>query len=227
MIAPPAVCSCGEPAFADQKCSVTVENWSTSACSGAAPPGKAEGTVPGNTCFEKRGTGAYIKFLPGVFSATCSFPSPTTTRPDPTYDRLNVACGLPQVGSCSGRPDCTATPLPEAPFGRLCIHKDGDVACPSEDYAARFLAYRGVVDERSCTPCTGKARGTCGTSPKVSSSDICASGNVDAQVGACQTAGSFLNIAGMGVVSAACEAQGGAPAGQVTDKDPITFCCNR
>lgn len=226
MTAPSAVCSCGDPAFVDQKCSVSVEQWSTSACSGGAL-GKVEGTVPGNTCLEKRGSGAYIKFLPGVFSATCSFPSPATTRPDPTYERLNVACGLPQVGSCSGRPDCTATPLPDAPFGRLCIHKDGDVACPSEDYAARFLAYRGVVDERSCTPCTGKARGTCGTSPKVSSSDICMTGNVDAQVGACQTAGQFLNIAGMGVASAACEAQGGAPAGQATDKDPITFCCNR
>ena len=57
--------------------------------------------------------------------------------------------------------------------------------------------------------------------------DVCLSGNVDAQVGACQTAGSYLNIAGMGVASAACEAKGGAPAGQVTDKDPITFCCNR
>ena len=107
-----------------------------------------------------------IVLTPAFTQGTCGYGAPSVTKPAPAFGKETVSCGLPQAAAtCENRADCVATPIPEAPFTRLCIHKDGDELCPSADYGVRFLTYKNIDDQRACnSDCAGTATGgTCGT----------------------------------------------------------------
>lgn len=144
-------------------------------------------------------------------------------------------CGLPQVASCNTRPDCVASPVPAQPFTRLCIHKDGDVPCPSADYADKFVAFKSIDDKRTCTACgtptpTG---GACGTAWGVSGSDLaCATQAApsDKTIGTCYSypgIGTHVNIGAAAPSAGTCTPTGGQATETATLTAPVTFCCNR
>jgi hypothetical protein len=227
----PATCSCGTPTFGgDGYCSAGMAQYTASDCSGA--PSVVLGAMGGRSC-ENPSANGYVRFAtPSVADAgTCSFPSPTTTLPDASFAAENVSCGLAQATACPTAPACVTTPVPSQPFTRICIHQDGDAPCPSADYSQRFVAYRDFDDTRSCSACAGTApTGTCSTGwASFSSSSAC-----NVAVTFPYTAGSscvLLSTANwvgsnFGFTGTTCAADGGAPQGDVTATNPVTFCCN-
>lgn len=218
-------CDCGTPTFSGANCNSTVTYYTGSGCQfGEDTTDRGSGT-----CLQHLGTS--IKVLAGTLttSGTCAFPTPVATKPDPVAGNATKACGLPQSATCSSeRPDCTATPLPAAPFTRLCIHKDGDEACPSEDYAVKIVGHKDVTDDRACSACTGTAAGgTCASVFGWSNVNGCAApaGTQRATGVTCYPVeGNRLvlyNPTGMTCnVTAASMASG-----SVVPKDPVTFCC--
>ena len=235
MTATAAVCDCGTATVKDAFCSAGVETWSGSGCSGTAI---FQGTAKSNGgCLTSSdGASSTLKVTtPTLNRGKCEYPNPTETLQAPTFAKADVACGLPQLGVCEGRSDCTAAPLPEAPFTRVCIHKEGEVACPSADYAHRFVAYKKLVDERGCAACEGTPTGgTCGTKwgrgTNVLSCDVAiAPTTYDAN--ACITNpgnNALIDIRAMAPTSISCNlTAGGAPTGQAASEEPVTFCCSK
>lgn len=225
MTADPAVCTCAAPTEGAATCTVTLAMYtSPSSCNSAMAAIAAVGVAPGaSACIPRDQTYSHATLASVALSGSCTFAT-TKTLPPPVFGRSTVACGLPQVGACSARPECTATPTPEEPYGRLCIHKDGDESCPSFDYAARFVAHRSTNDGRDCAACTGTT--ACGTTFSLSI-DSCATKVPPSLPGTLCTAlnGDAVDVRGLGPVCTA--VQGTSPKGTVTSIDPITFCCNR
>lgn len=227
----PATCECGAATFQGATCSARVESWSASGCSGLAT---LEGaiTVPGERGCLTTSDDGYLKVTAPVLDAgTCTFPSATTTLPDASIAEEDIACGLAPSTACAGGATCITAPSPDAPFTKLCIHKDGDVACPTADYAARFVAYRETSDTRSCSPCEGKVTGgTCGISWGTSAGVVqCAATpptgfTTESCGGGPYSAGTVVGGA-IGPSGLACARTGGAPQGAATPTNPITFCC--
>lgn len=233
LAAAPAQCACGTPAFQGNYCSANVEGWSQTGCNGGTSI--FEDTATSAACFvSANGQSAYVRVgVPSLTRGTCTFPSPQTTLPEPTFEKANIACGLPQRGTCESRADCTATPLPAAPFTRLCIHKPGDESCPSADYANRVVVYTEVTDGRRCDACTGTtANGTCGTAWGKSTLAVCQNGPPPTEyaANACvphSGVGMRVNVAAMAPTGITCTAAGGAAVGTATSATPVTFCCNK
>jgi hypothetical protein len=151
-------------------------------------------------------------------------------HPPVPHEKANVACGLPQVGTCPDRPDCAGTPLPQQGFTRLCIYKAGEASCPSHDYAVGFVAYRSTDDTRSCSPCTGTVTGSCGTEWNLSNKNDCSeTAGHDTRVNTCKgiSGSSYIDLKNLGPKDLSCVASGGEPMGTVTLAEPITFCCNK
>jgi len=233
LAADPAQCSCGAPAFQGSFCSADVEGWPQAGCNTGTP--LLEGTVTSTACLvSTNGTSAYVRVAtPTITRGTCTYPSAQKTVPSPTFQKANIACGLPQRGTCESRTDCTAAPLPAAPFTRLCIHKTGDESCPSADYANRFVVFTDVSDDRSCDACTGTtANGSCGSAWGKSNAAACMNGPAptDLAANACvghSGIGMRVNIAAMAPTGITCTPTGGAPIGTATSTAPVTFCCNK
>lgn len=231
----PLSCSCGTPTFAGQKCTTNVVWWASAGCP-AGEFGVVNGiTNPGAVCSSNDSTNykSVVVEKPLPEKGTCSFPSPAFDIPAPAFEKVDVACGLPQAAACEARADCVATPVPEQPFTRLCIYKDGDEPCPSLDYTARFLAHKKVEDDRACSPCSDpvadatctdtfgfSAPGACGvTAP----TDRIANGACLASPGA----GQRVNGGAIQITNATCTTNGGKPSGSAKSSDPVTFCCNK
>lgn len=222
-------CACGTPQFTGGNCNYTVTYYTGTGCQFGA-----DTTVRGSgTCIQHLGTAIKVIDPTLTTSGTCSFPNPVATKPDPVPAKATKACGLPQAASCSTeRPDCAATPLPAAPFTRLCIHKDGDVDCPSEDYAVKILGYKDVTDDRACTACAGiAAGGVCATVFGWSNDIACAAPagtqrgtGTSASANCYTTEGSRLTLYTPTGMSCNVSANS-TPTGAVTPKDPVTFCC--
>lgn len=236
MTAAAAVCSCGAPAFQGAKCTANVLLWSEGTCSmglplidGTATAGTvchAIGTFDGNTDFIKLST-------PTLTRGTCTYPAPPAPRlTAPTFQAINLACGLPQAAACGERAGCTATPAPAAPFSRVCIHQEGDALCPSADYAKRFVAFRKLTDERRCEPCVGvTSDGACGTKWGISPNTAqCVTDTPMANAGTACVAnpgvGGLINIKAMAPTGITCTSAGGTPKGAASSSDAVTFCCN-
>ena len=223
--ADPATCDCGTPVVQGAKCTVTVSNHNASDCSDT--PLDVTADAPKTTCVDQSAGYTYMKVKSAVLSrGTCTFPSVTKTgAPAPSFEKASIACGLPQTAACEQRADCVATPLPDAPYGRLCIHKAGDESCPSLDYTARFVAYTKVVDERACA-CTGNpSGGACGTTMLFAKSAGCPIGGVAGDFTTCSVANS-VGIGGLAPSGITCTGTP-QPSGKVTLGEPVTFCCNR
>lgn len=234
MTAPAAVCACGAPKVAGASCKATFVRHATSACNDATPLLLA--SLTSSTCTQTDANSGwqqgYTKVSTTLTRGTCTFPDATKELETPAFAKVDVACGLSQATACEGRSDCVATPPPAAPFTRLCIHKDGDHACPSADYPQRFVAHARVDDQRSCSPCTGTTSGgACGSTWGTNGSlaECAASPPSTAYgVGTCNvtpSVGAVLNLHGLAPTGVTCSTSGGTPTGQATSADPITFCC--
>jgi hypothetical protein len=229
-----AQCNCGAPTFTSY-CSAFFVGYSTSGCTGLGTAETAFTTTAAGltTCSEiSEGVSKIVISPPELTLDTCTFPSSTSTLPDAGFTAQQVSCGLPQNAACATSSVCVATPVPDAPFTRLCIHKDGDTACPSADYSQRFVSNKNISDSRSCTACSGTPAdaGTCGTTIGVATDvptcmatppsgypvNTCVVGVAGHAVGG--------NIAPTGLD---CLQDGGAPGGTIAATDPVTFCCNK
>jgi hypothetical protein len=166
--------------------------------------------------------------------ASCAFEAPRVDLPPPAFERVNLACGLPVSAACAANPDCTAAPLPSSPFGRLCIHKQGDHACPGAGYGARFVAHQGIDDGRGCGDCAGEpAGGSCGVSsnPIITyRDDECSEQHAnDAAWDTCFEPGTsedYLDLTQFAPLDVSCSGAAAA-IGQAESVDPVTFCCVR
>lgn len=216
----PSVCDCGT-ATTTAKCTASVTpNADTAKCASPQPVLKVDDTQGCITTGQPA-----ISSLNNEITGSCSFPAAKVTGPDPKFERASLACGLPLNATCTDRPDCVATPLPDAPFNRLCIHKSGEVDCPSLDYAKRFVQYRKVTDDRSCN-CTGTFTGSCGAITIYSTAN-CAAGSEVAGGGGCRLAiaakGDTMLKTGLGCTAVAPSGTDGG----VSLVEPETFCCNK
>ena len=235
MSAAPAACTCPDGVVSDEQCTVTVTRYSSTSCGSSAPGNATDYTIPTeSTCISVANT-VRLRIAPSEIElgeASCSFGDPTTELPLPTFERVNLACGLPVSAACSANPDCTVAPLPDAPFGRLCIHKDGEHACPGAGYDARFVAYRSIEDDRSCGECSGDpSGGTCGD-PNASfmlyyDSECSDPYTSEVQRDVCfDPAGSqeYLDLMDFAPTGVSC-AGAATPQGAAMSTGPITFCC--
>jgi hypothetical protein len=227
-----AVCSCGQAAFAGANCTVTRE-CSDADCSVAGDVDVID--IKATPCVATGVGAGCVIGGPVIMRGTCSYPSPTSTVAPVTFDKVNLACGLPQNASCQNRADCVAAPIPEAPFTRLCLHAPGDVSCPSFDYAARLVTFERVVDDRACkfAGCTGAtAGGACGTKFAISTSAQCAAAaaaNNTLGFGACNAAGTgnVFNLRALAPTGITCSAGAATAAGGAISDGAVTFCCTR
>jgi hypothetical protein len=230
--AAPAACDCGNPTFAGNGvCTANIESYTSTTCGGNA---LFVDTISTGNCknpgFAFSGVKVTAPTL--VDAGGCSYPNPTKTLPPPTFASETVACGSAQTTACPSAPKCAATPVPAAPFTRMCIHQGGDVPCPSADYSKRFVTYRTLADARDCTACTGKASGgTCatawGTVGNQSQCNIVTTlGNTAGSTCVANVASTTYVKAGFGVTGSTCTPTGGAPQGAATLQDAVTFCCN-
>jgi hypothetical protein len=232
---PDAVCKCGSVTYTNHFCNVEIRDYSNGSCSGT--PGVQQLKTSGPRCTTFTVQPAAVLVKSNWDGGTCTYGPGTTVLPPPTFGHATVSCGLPQVGACTDRADCIASPPPDAPFTRLCIHAPGDLACPSEDYAKKILSYAAVKEARTCADCSeaGVMTLTCGNFFSRASS---CPGDVPTIVGvpiaanngsSCQPINQIdVDIQGLGPTDAGCSPKVPAkPLGTATLDSPVTFCCNR
>lgn len=232
-----AECNCGSPTFTGASCTATVVNYpANGGCvSGTGTPqGTFSQTASGlRSCFQMLNAGSIKVSTADLDAGSCSFATPSTTLPDAGFTAQEMSCGLPQNAACSASAVCVATPVPDAPFTRLCIHQDGDIACPSADYAQRFVASKSFTDTRACSACMGTVSGgTCGTTWGIDGNSAqCQANAPDGSVTGvtCSAGLSIGTIIGgsIGPAGLDCLQDGGAPSGSAAATDPVTFCCNK
>ena len=225
----PAVCSCGTPTFGTKApCKTVVEYWTGQSCAGSFVTN--EGSYPFTKCIGPSVGHDSMFVRPAVYENTCTFGTPTKTLPPPVFDKTQMVCGLAAPAACSGRPECTSAPAPDGPVSRMCIYKEGESACPSHDYAVRFVAHRGTTDDRDCTPCgKGTAKGTCGNTITSWTGGECSGTEVPMTTGTCSEDLRYVDLKGTDAVTSTCEPEAGGnqPTGGLALKDPVTFCCNQ
>lgn len=229
----PATCDCGTPSITNRKCTSTVVTYSDGACTTGE---NAIGKVAG--CFVTASdVGIRYKVTAGSFSAgTCGYPNAKTTTPPPTYTKVNAVCTQPTSDVCPMKAECVVAPVPEQPYGHLCIYKDGNSACPNKDYGnKRFVAHKKITDSRACSACAGTASaGSCGTTwGNRASEGLCTSlpAPTDKTVDTCYVyngSGTVVDTGAMQPSAGSCTTAGGAPTGTVSvaAADAVTFCCN-
>lgn len=232
MTAEPATCTCGEAVPAARRCEADIVHWNNSACSSGSLLYGTASTAVACTMTGGSAGGYYSVDNVKLVAGTCTFPNATTTRPPRAFTKVELACGLPQPAACGGRADCTSAPTPGGAFARVCIHKNGDVACPSQDYANRFVAYKRTDDTRACTACAATPTGgSCGTAWTTANAAQCGAVFLpaDKAAGTCYPYPGpvHVSIAGMQPSPPTCTPSGGAPTGTVTSSEPVTFCCNQ
>jgi hypothetical protein len=215
-----------------RSCTSTIKIYPLTSCGGTATD---NGNPTTSQCVSTTVAGqSYRVTPPALVAGTCTFPFATTTLPPHAFQKVEVACGLAAQTTCAGNAKCITTPEPDqSAFARLCIHKDGDVACPSEDYTARLVGYKKVDDTRACTTCAATPQGgscgtnyglrgdtgTCGT--KFGASDTLAADTCYAYSGA----GTVIDISKSTPGAPTCTPSGGAAAGAATSIEPVTYCC--
>jgi hypothetical protein len=245
MMAAPAECTCAAGTNSGAKCTSNARIYTVSSATCTTKAGFNVVTVDSNGCSSAVGASAtdVIVLAPAFTQGTCSYKAPSVTKPAPTYGKETISCGLPQsAATCENRADCVATPIPEAPFTRLCIHKTGDELCPSADYAVRFLTYKNVDDTRACNAdCAGTPTGgICGTKWGFSAAGgggDCIAASPDPPPSAYTTSSSCVDApSSTAVINGRALAPTGmscllskaaTPNGAVTSIEPVTFCCNK
>jgi hypothetical protein len=223
-------CDCGAGSNSGAKCTVTASQYTSTDCSGGAT---ATATFTGGpkTCVNRANIGgSYNLAAPVLSGGTCTYGGANVTGPAPTFTKEHVACGLPQYAACTGNASCVASPTPDQPYTRLCIHKDGEESCPSLDYKERFVTYKTLTDDRACS-CTGSpVGGACGTAIDNYKGTGCAGGTpLPSTTSNCMSGGvssSLLDGVTVSGVTCGAGSMSGAT-GTVKEVDAITFCCNK
>jgi hypothetical protein len=223
-----ASCACGSGTVQGLKCTVVMSSYSALKCGGT----KTDATIDTSVikCVDRPAASFGFEIATPVLSAgSCSYPNAKITSAAPTFARAAVACGLPQYASCSERADCVASPIPAAPFTRLCIHKAGDQPCPSADYAARFTVFEGVADARACTCSAVPYGASCGSLLDFYSGAGCTGSPNSSNTGVCATNALSADISGLAAFSKGCDGAKvqSSVTGGVSLVDPVTFCCNK
>jgi hypothetical protein len=234
MTAAPASCECGAPSIEGRSCTAGVATFNDSSCT-VNPVKIATAATIGCTTTNSDMGSYYRVATPTLVPGACKYNNAKTTLPAPSFERVEVACSQPDAGACATKPgECIDTPAPAQPFGRFCIHKEGDHACPSEDYPAQFVAHKTFNEGRSCTTCTATpVGGACASNSWGTRADQ------DCIVGAAPTdktapncyqylgSGTIIDIRAMAPTAATCTPTGGAPTGTAALADPVTYCCNK
>ena len=224
-----AICTCGTAAPV-VTCTVVVSRSAAPDCSNPSTATLTLGPTKGAICIGEGAT-SFLRVSTPVLDAGCVFPDASTVKPPPSYARSSVACGIVAEVACPSRADCTTTQPPDAPFGQICIHTAGDVACPSADYSHKLVAYRGLADTRDCSKCAAAPSAvSCGTS-FLTSGDGCDGGTASSTFDTCfarTMVGSVsIDPGGLRPQQGTCGATtGGQPAGAAQSTGPVTFCCN-
>jgi hypothetical protein len=227
-------CTCGNAQVKDRTCTTNMGGFSDSNCTNSTfLLGKASSAAP---CLKTTDTNSshYKLTTPTLVPGTCTYPDKVFAVPAIAFERVEVACGLPQAAACDTRPDCVASPVPAQPYTRLCIHHEGDVSCPSADYAVKVLAFKKFDDTRACSECPDgvPTGGACGNNfgQTVAEAQCLLSSPSDKTLNTCYpySAGILVNTSAMGPSAGTCPAQaGGQPTGTAASLEPVTFCCNR
>jgi hypothetical protein len=231
----PAKCTCGAPTVVGVSCKLEVEVFDSADCEAITGSGPLEVRVATSPCFALGNISAFeVRKVVPATTGTCTYPNPVKEIPALTFDRVDIACGLPQGGSCATRPDCTAAPVPDAPFTRVCLHAPGDISCPSVDYAVRFIAYETLEDTRSCdlTGCgNAPSADTCSKTFGYETAAQCADGGTGVYnrlPDTCiQGGNASLNLRGIRPTST-CPPPTATAVGTASSTGGVTtFCCNR
>lgn len=220
-------CSCSQPtAPATVSCTFDVVKYGSADCQTAS---MGSHTLTGECAESPSGGQKFMVFNPHALPFTCAPSELTEKKPEKTYDRGFVACGVAARNECTGRPDCTAAPasLPAGGFSRLCIHRAGEQSCPAQ-YPDKTVVARDYTDDRTCSPCSATPAATCAASVFTYSTftaGSCGGSGSQVNVGDCT-----LNAAGLGMANAtavACKVDGGVATGGIAPVDVTTFCCAR
>jgi hypothetical protein len=156
----------------------------------------------------------------------------TETIPEVEWDTLVSSCGLEEPLSCDNGDMCVPPP-PEGFDGAACIFQEGDVDCPSPDFAIKKTFYTGVEDDRDCTNCgCGTGTGTCSGTVEIYGTDDCSGAAVASVTAGYQTYGpctataagqsAQLNFTGSGSCPVMTMPM---PEGSVAPVGIFTYCC--
>jgi hypothetical protein len=198
-----------------------------------APPGWDGGCTTADAI--DGGAASLTIAAPTVAESGCNAIQPPT--PDGGLSMsYAVACVGEAAGLCSAA-GFACLPPPAMGFG-VCVASGGDYDCPGSPYTEKHLAFVGVDDTRSCSPCTcgAPSGGKCTTRISIYPDSACASSSVyvlgvDSTMPEwCDdvTAGPLLSKSAsppVYVPGGSCQPAGGVPGGSVTQTGTITFCC--
>lgn len=158
-----------------------------------------------------------------------------TSLPLPSWGQVGMACeGNPGCSTCG---DPGRTCVASAPGFRQCVHKEGDVVCPTEGYTDRIVLYGGFQDERVCSECScGPVEGShCTAWAGIYKDAACAQplqlGIIASTGPSChdfQPPGEALGSKSVMDVMyhpGTCGPSGGDLTGTVLPSSPTTFCC--
>jgi len=161
--------------------------------------------------------------------------SETQPLPLPSWGQIGIACeGNPGCSTCG---DAGLTCVASAPGFRQCVHKEGDVVCPTEGYTDRFVFYGGFQDERVCSECScGPVEGSlCTAWAGIYKDAACAQPLLLASIGSTGPNCYDLEPTGQALGSKSvtdvtyhpgtCGPSGGELSGTVLPSSPTTFCC--
>lgn len=210
-------CSC------TPRCGHDLEFFDLDTCS--SPLGPNDATETCTTGSLPSVTGVQVKS-----TLTC-MPSPEQPAAiAPRWATLAKRCA-PQAASCPGGPTCMRSPA----YGDICIHTEGDVACPAgSDYSHKRLFFGGIDGTHACTPCTcvdGNASpADCGPVRFFSSGCTQEGFTCDPDTDCCVPPASPAKVDGWIAEPAEdnhCQPLGGAPApgSEPARTLPTTLCC--
>jgi hypothetical protein len=146
-----------------------------------------------------------------------------------------VACIGQAAGACAAGFLCA--PPPATGF-RVCVAQQGDDDCPGSPYSEKHLAFVGVDDARSCSPCTcgAPSGGKCTATISIYPDDACALAVTDVLTIDSSMPEWCTNVppgapllsksaSPPAYVPGSCQPAGGVPSGSATPTNPTTFCC--
>jgi hypothetical protein len=171
-------------------------------------------------------------------SGSCA-PSGGTPDIEPAeFGQFVRVCEGAELGDTCGS-DGTCAPAPITPFEPgLCVYREGERECPSDDYPSRTILYAGLDDQRDCSACTcdSPTGATCEAQVELHYNDSCSNlgGLIDPAGVECED----LSDANSGyaprsakmivtdVVGGGCDPGGGEPSGEAVLTGAVTLCCS-
>ncbi len=210
-------------------CQLDYDFFSNPSCSLSLGP---SGLLNPGACSPQLASGLLSGYLrPSVVTAPseCT-PSAVVDVPPPVWDTVTTVCAPPQLPGDCGDELCVPV-TPQGFQSPMCIFSDGDVPCPDGEYSQRSLAYRELLDERSCGACECQTTpGACSGQMIVNDDNACqdSSPTPFAADGSCQSVsvnGAFSISFQASGGETSCAASTSPASGEVSRIDPFTICC--